>query len=211
MKVHLTSLCLSFSFAVPSGIPAYVPLCCAFLFLGCTASVFLLFQHPHHFCLSEITLCPLFSSTWHPFCPHPSHSIYNTITSFVCHPSSNRHASSGMPSPQCSCAFRHKTCAGLLLHSSCCAFRGMVTCTTSFTTRNFFPSFQRGHSLYLCPFSPHLKHSTFTVSCFLIILSFTSHCITLLDNTSNLFWGAVPLFSFPPLFLQFQAKYPNPL
>ena len=66
-------------------------------------------------------------------------------------------------------------------------------------------------TLHLCPFSPHLKHSTFTVFCFLIILSFTSHCITLLDNTSNLFWGAVPLFSFPFLFLQFWARCPNPL
>jgi len=65
--------------------------------------------------------------------------------------------------------------------------------------------------LHLCPFSPHLKHSTFTVSCFLIIPSFTSHYITLLDNTSNLFWGAVSLFSFPFLFLQFRARCPNPL
>jgi len=63
----------------------------------------------------------------------------------------------------------------------------------------------------LCPFSPYLKYSTFTVSCFLIILSFTSHCITLLDNTSNLFWEVVPLFFFPSLFLQFQARCLNPL
>ena len=87
----------------------------------------------------------------------------------------------------------------------------MTTCATSSTTRNFFSPFQRGHSLYLCSFSPHLKHSTFTISCFLIILSFTSHCITLLDNTSNLFWGAVPLFSSSFLFLQFQTRYLNPL
>ena len=102
-------------------------------------------------------------------------------------------------------------CTGLLLHSFCCAFCSMATHTTSSTTHNFFSPFQRGHSLYLCPFSPHLKYSTFTISCFFIILSFTSHCITLLDNTSNLFWRAVPLFSFSFLFLQFQARCLNPL
>ena len=118
---------------------------------------------------------------------------------------------SGMPSPQYSCAFRCRTCTGLLLYSFCYAFCGMATHAASSTTCNFFSSFQRGHSLHLCSFSPHLKHSTFTVSCFLIILSFTSHCITLLDNTSNLFWGAVFLFSFPSLFLQFWARCPNPL
>ena len=166
---------------------------------------------PHYFCLPEITPCSLFSSIWHPFCPHLLHSTYDTITSLVYHPSSNRHASSGMPSLQCSCTFHHRTYTGLLLHSFCCAFCGMATCAASSTTRNFFSLFQRGYSLYLCPFSPHLKHSTFTVSCFFIILSFISHCITLLDNTSNLFWGAVPLFSFPSLFLQFWARCPNPL
>ena len=118
---------------------------------------------------------------------------------------------SGIPSPQCSCAFCHRTCAGLLLHSFYCAFCGMATCTASSATYNFFSSFQRGHSLHLCPFSPHLKHFTSTTSCFLIILSFTSHCITLLVNTSNLFWREVPLSSFPFLFLQFQARYLNPL
>ena len=115
-----------------------------------------------------------------------------------------------MSSPQCSCAFCHRMCAGLL-HSFCCTFCGMATCTAPSTTCNFFSPFQRGYSLHLCPFSPHLKHSTSTVSYFLIILSFTSHCITLLDNTSNLFWGMVPLFSLPFPFLQFQARCPNPL
>ena len=127
----------------------------------------------------------------------------------MCHPSSNRHALSRMPSPQYSCILCHRTCARLLFHSFCCAFCGMATCVASPSTRNFFPPFQRGHSLHLCPFSPHLKHSTSTVSCFLIILSFTSHCITLLDNTSNLFWKAVLLFSSSSLFLQFQARCPN--
>jgi len=116
-----------------------------------------------------------------------------------------------MPSLQCSCTFHHRMYAGLLFHSFCCAFCGIATHAASSTTHNFFSPFQRGHSLYLCPFFLHLKHSTFTVSCFLIILSFTSHCITLLDNTSNLFWEVVPLFSFPSLFLQFQARCPNPL
>ena len=116
-----------------------------------------------------------------------------------------------MPFPQCSCTFCHKTCAGLLLHSFSCTFGGMATHTTPSTTCNFFSPFQRGHSLHLCPSSPHLKHFTFTISYFLIIFSFTLYCIILLDNTSNLFWRVVPLFSFPFLFLQFQARCPNPL
>ena len=116
-----------------------------------------------------------------------------------------------MSSLQCSCTFCHRICAGLLLYSFFCAFCGMATCAAPSTTCNFFSPFQRGHFLHLCAFSPHLKHSTFTVSCFLIILSFTLYCITLLDNTSNLFWGAVPLFSFSFLFLQFWARCLNPL
>ena len=116
-----------------------------------------------------------------------------------------------MLSLQCSCAFCHRICTRLLFHSFCCAFYGMATCATSSTTCNFFFSFQREYSLHLCPFSPHLKHFTFTVFCFFIILSFISHYITLLDNTSNLFWGVVPLFSFPFLFLQFWTRCPNSL
>ena len=211
LKVRLTSLCLLLSFAVPSRTPAHALLYYAFSLLGYAASASFFFWHPHYFCLSEITPCSLFSSTWHSFHPYLSHSTYNTITSFVYHPSSNRHASSGVPSPQCSCAFCCRTCARLFLHSFCCTFCGMATCAASSTTYNFFSSFQGGHSLHLYSFSLHLKHSTFTISCFFTILSFTSHCIILLDNTSNLFWGAVPLFSFPSLFLQFQARCPNPL
>ena len=121
------------------------------------------------------------------------------------------HTSSGMSSPQCFCTFCCRTYARLLLHSFCCTFCGMATCTAFSTIHNFFSPFQIGHSLHLCLFSLHLKYSTSTVSCFLIIVSLTSHCITLLDSTSNLFWGAVPLSSFPFLFLQFQTRYLNPL
>ena len=100
---------------------------------------------------------------------------------------------------------------GLLLYSFCCAFCSLATCAASPTTRNSFSPFQRGYSLYLCPFFPHLKHSTLTVSCFLIIISLTLHYITLFVNTSNLFWGTVLLFSSLSLFLQFWARCPNPL
>ena len=116
-----------------------------------------------------------------------------------------------MPSLQCFCAFCYRTCAGLLLHSFCCTFCGMAICTIFSTIYNFFSPFQIGHSLHLCLFSLYLKHSTSTVSCFLIIVSLTSHCITLLDSTSNLFWGVVPLSSFPFLFLQFRTRCLNPL
>ena len=101
-----------------------------------------------------------------------------------------------------SCTFSLMGCTGLLF---CYTFCGVATCIA------FFILFHSRHSLYLCLSSPYLKHSTSTLFCFLIILSFILHCITLLDNTSNLFLGAAPLFSFPSLFLQFWARYPNPL
>ena len=102
-------------------------------------------------------------------------------------------------------------CTGLLLHSFCCTFCSLATCAASSTTHNSFSPFQRRHSLHLCPSFLYLKHSTLTVSCFLIIVSLTLHYITLFVNTSNLFWGTVPLFSSLSLFLQFWARYLNPL
>jgi len=159
--------------------------------------------------------------------------MYVTITSLVYHPSSNRYASLGMPSPQYSCAFYHKTYTGLFLHFSCyashglatyatfspstllnfycCTFCSIATCATLLTSflSTFFHS---RHSLHLCPSSLYLKHSTFlTSSCLLIILFSSSHCITLLLNISNLFLGMTFPFIFSPLFLQFQVRCPNPL
>ena len=73
-------------------------------------------------------------------------------------------------------------------------------------------SFLFGHSHFLCPFSPHLKHHLLfsTTSC--CLTSFTPHCITLLVNTSNLLLVFFVFSSlFPSLFLQFLAKWPNNL
>ena len=92
-----------------------------------------------------------------------------------------------------------------LLNLLSCIFCGFATHTAfSFLTHN-------GHFLHLCPFSPHLKHSTSTTPTFLIVFSFSPHCITLLHNTSNLFWGTTVPFSSFLLFLQFRARCPNPL
>ena len=86
----------------------------------------------------------------------------------------------------------------------------LIVSFAPFTAFSFFT--YKEHSLHLCSFFLHLKHSTSTTPTLLIILpSFISHCITLLDNTSNLFLEVAPLFSFPFLFLQFWARYPNPL
>ena len=160
--------------------------------------------------------------------------MYVTITSLVYYPSSNRCTLLGMPFPQCSCAFHHKTYTELLLHSSCCASYGLVTYTALFSSTLFnfycctfcsittctalspfislFFFFHNRHSLYLCSLSSHLKHSTTTItSCLLIILLFTSHYFTLLLNTSNLFWGIIVLFSLFLLSLQLWARCPNPL
>ena len=136
-----------------------------------------------------------------------------------------------MPSSQCSCTLRHKMCTRLLLHSPYCTSYGlaMYAVSSSSTLFNLYyctfcgiaihaalstpflsTFFHSGHSLHLCPFSSHLKHSTLlTSSCLLIVLFSNPHCITLLLNTSNLFLGTTFSFFFPPLFLQFQARCPN--
>ena len=87
--------------------------------------------------------------------------------------------------------------------SSCCTFCDLAICTTfSFLTHN-------GHSLHLCPFSPHLKHLTSTAPILLIIFFSTPHCIILLLNTSNLFLGITVPFPSSFCFLQFWARCPN--
>ena len=114
-----------------------------------------------------------------------------------------------MLSPQYFYAFCHRTHAGLLFYFFCCTSYGMVTCTAFSITHIFFSVFQREYFLHLCSFSPHLKHSTSITFYLFIVLSFTPHCITLLNNTSNLFWEIVVPFSPSLLFLQLQARYPN--
>ena len=74
-----------------------------------------------------------------------------------------------MSSPQCSCTFYCKICTRLLLYPFCCVSCGLATCTAFSSLCLLFFSFLREHSLY---FSPYLKHSTTTSSCFLIILSY---------------------------------------
>ena len=91
-----------------------------------------------------------------------------------------------------------------------CTFCGVAICATF--SSSHFPSIflYKGHTLHLCPFSPHLKHSTSTTFCLLIVLSFTPHCITLLNNTSNLFWKVIFSLSSSFLeFLQFWTRCPN--
>ena len=176
LNVLLMSLWLPPAFAALSGSSDHVLLYRVFASLGCATSSSFLFWHLYHLCLSLITLCPLLSPTWHPFSPYFSHSMYVTITSFVYYPNSSRHALSGMPSPQCSCAFRCRTYTRLLLYApslSCCASCGLVTYATSFSftlltllslwctfplTRcaTLFTSSHNRHSLHLCPFSPYL-------------------------------------------------------
>ena len=200
---------------------------CTFLSVGCTAFLSTTFEHLHYFlsssCLFEIFPCSLFSFTWHPCFPHLSHTKYDTTTSLVYHPNSNRHALSGIPSPQYSCTLCHKTCTRLLFHSPCCASHSLATCAasssstlfnlccyvfcgiaicTTLSTSFLSTFFYSRYSLHLCLSSPHLKHSTLlTFSCLLIVLSSNPHYIILLLNISNLFLGTTSPFSFSPLFL----------
>ena len=94
LKVLLTSLWLLPSLAALSDSLSCIPLCCAFPSVGHILFFFSFFWHSHHLYLSLIIPCLLFSSTWHPFSPHLSHCTYITITFFVHHPNSSRHASS---------------------------------------------------------------------------------------------------------------------
>ena len=91
---------------------------------------------------------------------------------------------------------------------SCCAFCGLATYAA---LSSFFLFIHNRHSLHLCPCSLHSKHSTSATLICLIVLSPSPHYITLLFNTSNLFWGTtIPFFSLL-LFLQFRARCPNSL
>ena len=165
-------------------------LCYTFSSVEHIAFLFSFFWHSHYLCLSLITLCSLFFSIWYPFSPYLSYYMYVTITSLVYYPSSNRCTLLGMPFPQCSCAFHHKTYTELLLHSSCCASYGLVTYTALFSSTLFnfycctfcsittctalspfislFFFFHNRHSLHLCPLSPHLKHFTTTIFLFFL-------------------------------------------
>ena len=88
---------------------------------------------------------------------------------------------------------------------SCYTFCGLaIHITFSFLTHNRY-------SLHLCPFFPHLKHSISTTPTLFIILLSAPYCIILLLNTSNLFWGMTVFFSSFLLFLQLQARCPDPL
>ena len=114
----------------------------------------------------------------------------------------------------------------LLFHFSCCTFPfvGHITSFSS-TLLSFFSYafpflrcagsplifFHDGYHLHLYSSSPHLKHFTTTILIFLIVLSSTPYCITLLFKISNLFWDIVAPFPVSFCFLQFQARCPNPL
>ena len=99
--------------------------------------------------------------------------------------------------------------SSILLNLCCCTFCNIISYATfPLSIALFLFSYNR-HSLHLCSFFPHLKHSTPTTSCLLIVFSSTPHCITLLLNISNLFWGMTLPFSFLSLFLQFWARCPN--
>ena len=218
LKVLLTSFWLSSSFAVLSRSLAHVLLCCTFASLSHTAFSTLFSLHPYQFNTSnlflEITPCSLLSSTWHTLLPHLSQVRYKTTTSFVHHSNSSRYTSSSTPLSQCSFALFLNSTTELLLYSyctfcsiaacaasppstllnlCCCVFCGIAIRAT-FSTSLFLFSYSR-HSLHLCPFSLHLKYSITITSCLLIIASSTPHYITLLFDTSNLFWGTIVPFS----------------
>ena len=129
-------------------------------------------------------------SLWHT----PLYSTSITTSHFVVHPFMLMTAPLGSSpfAPQCSFIFPHTS-------------HGDATSSILF----LFPF---GHSHFLCPSSPHLKHCLLfsTTSCHLT--SFTPHCITLLVNASNLLLiFFIFSSSFPPLLLQFLTKWPNNL
>ena len=257
MKVLWTSLWQPFSFAALSRSLAHVLLGYAFLSIKRTAFPFSFFVHPSYFFNSShffplTTLYPLSSATWCPFFPQSSHVKYETTTSPLLYPSSNKFTSSGTPFPQYLNALCYRTFPKLLLHSSCCTFCGITICavlslsnllfgqslhwcptpshskylisssciflpmehassffgctfcgTTTWPTLSPLSFSLFGHSFYWCPSSLYLKHciafSSF-LSLFCLLIS-TPHLITLLDSTSNLFWGIDVLPSSSLLFL----------
>jgi len=133
LNVLLMFLWLPPSFAVLSSSPDHTPLCCTFASLGHTASSIHLYYFISSNLLFDITPCSLFSSTWHLLFPYLSHARYNTTTSLVYQPNSSKHASSGIPLPQCSFALFLNSSTELLFYS-CCASHGLATHTASLSS-----------------------------------------------------------------------------
>ena len=217
-NVLLTSLSPPSSLAVPFGASVHALSCYAFLSLG-YATFFLLFflRHPHHLISFHLFLlrtpCSLFSSMYDPFFSYHSHSRYVTTISPIYHSSSIRYTLSGISSPQCSYALHCRIYAGLLLHTSsfCYAFCGFAMCAAFSSFFLCFSTLIFGHFYLKCPTPQHLKHLISSSTFFHLTLtsSFTLHLITLLANTSNLFWGIdFPSPSFL-LFLQLWARCLN--
>ena len=141
---------------------------------------------------------------------HPLQFTYIATISFIIHLLSSRSAPLGgiLFSLQYSCTFSHIGCASLL---SCCAFCGLATYIAFFFLLFFFLTSIFGHSYLKWLTLQHLKHFTFSIISYLLTFtsSLTSHYITLLAITSNLFWEINLLFSSPFLFLQLWARCPN--
>ena len=103
------------------------------------------------------------------------------------------------------------SCAFLLMEHTSSFFGGISYGIATHTTLFLLSFLFLGHSFYRYPSSLYLKHciasfSFLFPSCLLIS---TSHLITLLDNTSNIFWETDALFPFSFLFLQLQVRCPN--
>ena len=137
-------------------------------------------HHGEHLCAmrSIVIFLPLIVS----FLPHLTYSTLHPPPSFLCF-----HASKQFPH------HRNVTIFFLVFHplsSNAVPFRGMPhtpLCSYAFLRR------ERTGLFSCCAFCGLTTCAT---------LSSTLHCITLLLNTSNLFWGMTVLFSLSFLFLQ---------
>ena len=100
------------------------------------ASSLYLFNFSYSFPL--ITPCPLSFTIWYPFFPQSLHVKYETTTSLLIYPNSNRSASLGTPSPQYSNALYHRVFSELLLYSSYYTFCRITICAVLFFSNLLF-------------------------------------------------------------------------
>lgn len=119
------------------------------------------------------------------------HSLYSTKVTTSCTPFSLSPITmllKGMPHTLLySCAFLYIEYTGLFF---CCTFCSLVICIVCFFCF-LFSTLIFGHFYFLYPISQHQKYLTSffsSVYWYLIHLSSLLLLITLLDNTSNLFW-----------------------
>ena len=151
-----------------------------------------LFNFSYSFPLT--TPCPLSFTIWCPFFPQSLYVKYETTTSPLIYPNSNRFTSSGTPSPQCSNTFCHRVFSELLLYSSYCTFCRITICAVLFFSNLLF-----GQSL-----STSMSYSLTLKTSHLVLLCISPYGVYWILLWLYFLWYCYPYYSFFFFFFLFK-------